>query len=33
VVSNVFALKDYEKAYSDALSGQFGKILIDFRED
>lgn len=32
VVSNVFALKDYEKAYSDALSGQFGKILIDFRE-
>jgi L-iditol 2-dehydrogenase len=32
VVSNIFALKDYEKAYSDALSGQYGKILIDFRE-
>jgi L-iditol 2-dehydrogenase len=33
VVSNVFALKDFEKAYRDALSGQYGKILIDFRED
>lgn len=32
VVSNVFALRDYDKAYSDALSGQYGKILIDFRE-
>jgi L-iditol 2-dehydrogenase len=32
IVSSVFALKDFEKAYSDALSGQYGKILIDFRE-
>jgi L-iditol 2-dehydrogenase len=33
VVSNVFPLRDYAKAYSDALSGQYGKILIDFRKD
>ncbi|MFD0828588.1 zinc-dependent alcohol dehydrogenase [Neobacillus sp. M.A.Huq-85] len=33
VVSNIFPLKDFEKAYGDALSGQYGKILINFRED
>jgi L-iditol 2-dehydrogenase len=33
IVSNVFHLIDYSKAYNDAVSGEYGKILIDFRED
>lgn len=33
VVSNVYALKDFKQAYSDALSGQYGKTLIQFKED
>lgn len=33
VISKIFPLREYEKAYNDALSGQFGKILIDFREE
>ncbi|XJZ28644.1 zinc-binding dehydrogenase [Bacillota bacterium Lsc_1132] len=33
IISNIFPLREYDKAYSDAISGQFGKILIDFREE
>lgn len=33
VISNIFHLKEYEKAYSQAISGQYGKILLDFKGD
>jgi len=31
IISNVFHFKEYEKAYSHAVSGQYGKILLDFK--
>jgi L-iditol 2-dehydrogenase len=33
IVSNIFPLSNFERAYGDAISGQYGKILIDFREE
>jgi L-iditol 2-dehydrogenase len=33
IVSNIFPLSHFERAYGDAISGQYGKILIDFREE
>ncbi len=33
VISKIFALKDYQTAYEDAVSGHYGKIIINFKED
>ncbi|MED4225491.1 zinc-dependent alcohol dehydrogenase [Neobacillus cucumis] len=32
IVSNIIPLRNFERAYADAISGQYGKILIDFKE-
>lgn len=33
IISNIFSFRDYETAYHHALSGQYGKILLDFKGD
>lgn len=33
VISEVFHFKDYDKAYKAALSGEYGKILLNFRDE
>ncbi|MDT8861470.1 alcohol dehydrogenase catalytic domain-containing protein [Alkalihalobacillus sp. MEB130] len=33
IIEKICDLKDYEQAYEDAVSGQFGKIIINFKEE
>lgn len=33
IISKIFHFADYEKAYSDAVSGQYGKIILNFKEE
>jgi L-iditol 2-dehydrogenase len=33
IISNMYHFTDYMKAYEDALSGQFGKIILNFKGD
>ncbi|MGJ9383786.1 zinc-dependent alcohol dehydrogenase [Salipaludibacillus sp. CF4.18] len=33
VISKIYHFTDFEKAYKDAISGQFGKIVLNFKEE
>jgi len=33
IISEMFDFKNYDKAYEAALSGEYGKILLNFRND
>ncbi|MGO4886726.1 zinc-binding dehydrogenase [Anaerobacillus sp. MEB173] len=33
IISNTYHFTDYQKAYADAVSGEFGKIILNFKED
>ena len=33
IISKVYHFTDYEKAYADASSGNYGKIILNFKED
>ncbi|MDQ0201188.1 zinc-dependent alcohol dehydrogenase [Neobacillus ginsengisoli] len=33
IISKVFHFNEFNKAYDDALSGQYGKIILNFKED
>jgi L-iditol 2-dehydrogenase len=33
IISSIFPLREYQKAYSCAVSGQYGKVLLDFNSN